>query len=55
MSVCRLRPQYIFDVLGYDCLWTATFLQPDRLPFMNFSELPRALQCHAMSARLRNI
>lgn len=55
--VVRLRPeiwaardkviqlQYIFDVLGYDCLWTATLLQPDRTAFMNFSA-PRHLQQH---------
>ena len=33
--------QYIFDTLGFDCLWTATLLQPDRLPYMNFMQVPQ--------------
>lgn len=31
--------QYIFDELGFDCLWTATLLQPDRTAFFNFMQV----------------
>ena len=34
----QVQLQYVVDTLGFDCLWTATLLQPERTPYLHFMQ-----------------